>query len=215
MSEATEPTSPVEPMSGLHSEQYDRVLQECERWGVEVVHAPPVDDWAHPGQLATDTWLAWRERIIYQPSPHAIALLHELGHAVIGIDPHRACEIDDGVFAFELYGQRSLGLWQPQDAVWQRWMSTHGIWEPMRSQTVVFFEASSAAVEAELRQSLAGAVRLGVLTADGSPTYRPAPVQVERAFVRNTLLPRGTRAPHDSRCANGGKAPHGALAETR
>jgi hypothetical protein len=157
---------------------YERVLAECSRWGVRVVRAAPMDPNALSRQPSTDTWLAWPERIIYQPDPHPLALLHDLGHAVIGIDPRFAHEIDHGVMAFECCQHAALGLKREAlgDA-WVTWMQTYGIWEPTRDEVVTYFEASAAAIEADMQLSLAGAVRLGVLHPDGSPTYQLAPLQ--------------------------------------
>ena len=166
-------------MTATRDELFGRVLCECALWGVEVVQHAPANIGACSKQPESDTWIEWPARVIYQPDPHPLALLHELGHAVSGIDPRsQRDEVGTGVFAFEVYEQRRLRLGEDtMGEAWRLWMRTYGVWEPAVNDTVSYFEASAAARDAELQLSLEAGVRLGVLQPDGSPTYVAAPVR--------------------------------------
>ena len=151
------------------------VLRYAERWGVKIefrAHHAPHDHArraSHIYSVSTDTIsdIDWNTRTVWfgddlKDAKQRCALLHEINHVVVGIDPDSVEEVDSGMLALDYYVARSAKL-----SGWRAWMNTYtlieGEWPTVSTQ-----ERSKALVD-----SFWGAIRAGLMNPrTGRPTYR-------------------------------------------
>lgn len=158
---------PADKLRGQHPDTL-RVLRYAERWGVRVVPAG--------GELrATDVaplnffgGIHWPKRTIVfdfdtaadEGALSACLLAHELSHVLCGKDPCCVDEVGSSMLALDYYAARRLRLLD-----WSAWMYDYstgdGLWRGcttrQRGQLIA--------------QSLAEAVRSGLLDQRGRPTF--------------------------------------------
>jgi|ERR1700722_4335307 len=151
-----------------------RVLNYCYRWGVGVVFgAPPHDVLA--GRRGLFTIL---EGVIFRDpgrlpafnsSEEPLDLLHELSHVLDGSPPVDADELLGPILALDYYGSRWL-----HSTGRREWMRDFAIgYESTRTRSSAFEWGGLCQVDKHyfLQRSLKRAVRRGLLTADGKPTF--------------------------------------------
>lgn len=147
-----------------------RVLNYCYRWGVDVVFGTP----PHNVSASMRGLFTILEGVIFRDpgrlpafssTEEPLDLLHELSHVLDGSPPSSAQELSGPMLALDYYGSRWLRL-SGRGA----WMRDFGIDDAMSSA----YEWGGLCVADKhdyLQRSLKKAVRRGLLTADGKPTF--------------------------------------------
>ena len=149
-----------------------RVLNYCYRWGVGVVFgSPPPPRANHAGNNSRGLFtiydgVIWRDpaKSPWFDSPEEpIDLLHELSHVLDGSPTHTARELSGPMLALDYYGTRWLKLFGRR--AWMRDFGVDG------HEGAEWGDLCVADKHDYLQRSLKKAVRRGLLTADGKPTF--------------------------------------------
>lgn len=150
-----------------------KVLRYCKRWRVPVIlvdqdsrghgRLPDGREVADTHMGPSDGSICWPERTILWPRSGGVAhaLLHELNHVLMDVDPDEIDEVASGLLALDAYGSRALRL-----QGWSEWMARYTV------DSTDWLDVTTHRRGKLLRASLADAVRLGLLDAAGRPTFR-------------------------------------------
>lgn len=158
------------------SQVFSLVLEYARKWKVSVRFLEPTHtdfrDEFHAGP--DHGWVYWPKRTIYWPEPEKNdepqSLLHEIGHCVVGTSPEDTEEVTSGLLAFQLFSSRHLHLRQ-----WFRWSRNFEVeCYPGGPFTVRYDSRSHTQRGRVLRESLRGAIKAGILTPQGEPTFKKA-----------------------------------------
>lgn len=159
---------PADKLRGQHPDTL-RVLRYAERWGVRVVPAGGeflVTDVA--SSLNFSGGIHWPMRMVVfdfdtaanEGAISACLLAHELSHVLCGKDPCCVDEVGSSMLALDYYAARRLRL-----LGWSAWMCDYvagdGLWR----------ECTTRQRGLLIAQSLAEAVRSGLLDERGRPTF--------------------------------------------
>jgi hypothetical protein len=149
--------------------EFKRVLRYCERWGapIRIGHVPTGLNDFHEGPMYGG--IDWLTRTIWWPADapmgadSASALLHELSHIVMDLDPEYVDEVESPMLAFEYYSARRLRL------RWTDWMKNFRV-DSVKPDHA-WLELSTQERGALIAESLKEAIDCGILNQNGSPTY--------------------------------------------
>lgn len=150
-----------------------KVLAYGQQWGVPIIIVDR-NGLGYPVQLdghivedthqgPSDGSICWPERTILWPRGGQVAhaLLHELNHVLMDIDPDQIDEVSSGLLALDAYGSRLLRL-----SGWREWMASYSV------DDTEWLDVSTRQRGKLLRSSLSDAVRLGLLDPAGRPTFK-------------------------------------------
>jgi hypothetical protein len=164
------------------SPDFGRVLRYCAKWGIEVRFEKYRAPWPWPEgtawfdaptALAHIEWPArriWWDPVSCGDTDAAVALLHELSHCVDPKSPEDTDELEGPFLAFEYYSTRLLKV-----AGRTEWMRHYGLGDTgalVQAPNEDWGQLPVRAKAVLIRRSLARAVEVGTLTAEGRPTYR-------------------------------------------
>lgn len=157
------------------SEDLYRVLHYCHAWGVRV----DIDDYdtlppkglrrswsSAPASMGGILWSRREKRILWSvmEDDRSNELLHELSHCLDRRSPWKADEVHGPMLAFEYYSNRYLKIGGRSE-----WMVNFGLGDDYDG--IEWTSASTRLRGNLIRKSFARAVRSGLLTEQGRPTF--------------------------------------------
>lgn len=159
-------------MASTSSEEFAVVVAYCARWGVEVERKMPppsknVEGWHSTSAYVSIYWPSRTIRFGHErlTSTCAMLLLHELSHCLQPEEPTHIDEIESGMFAFERYSVRYLGL-----SGWEKWAAEYQVYA--HGTRYDWSELTGPYKRLTLRNSLDSALTLNLLNTKRQPTFK-------------------------------------------